>query len=118
MYQPALSQTSSKNLDASIIEEADVSNDESEFSYPESTSMSKSRDSPRSVSSTVMQVMMTNTTSVEEQVSIMAKTLEELMKSITEREAKRDAQISFMMNQIANMPKSNRTRGDLEKEVH
>ena len=53
--------------------------------------MTKTRDSPRSISSIVMPVMMTNTTSLEKQVSIMAKTLEELMKSKTEKEATRDA---------------------------
>uniref|UniRef100_A0A2N9IVU3 Retrotransposon gag domain-containing protein n=1 Tax=Fagus sylvatica TaxID=28930 RepID=A0A2N9IVU3_FAGSY len=118
LSQPALSQTSSMNLDAPIIEEVDASSDESEFSSPESTHMSKLRDSPCSVSLIVMPVMMTNTTSMEEQVSIMAKTLEELMKSITEREAKRDAQMSFVMSKIENVPKSNHTEGDLKKEVH
>jgi hypothetical protein len=41
--------------------------------------------------------MMTNMTYLEEQVSIIAKTLEELIKSMKEREAARDAQIAFMM---------------------
>jgi hypothetical protein len=118
LSQPALSQTSSTNLDAPIIEEADTSSDESEFSSPESTPMSKLRNSPHSVSSTAMLVMMTNTTSVEEQVSIMAKTLEELMKSIMEREARRDAQLSFMMRKIENVLETNRTEGDPKKEVH
>jgi hypothetical protein len=118
LSQPTLSQTSSTNLYASIIEEAYTSIDEFEFSSPESTPMSKLRDSPHSISSTVMLVMMTNTTCMEEQVSIMAKTLEELMKSITEREARRDAQISFVMSKIENMPESNRTDGIQKKEVH
>ena len=76
LSQPVLSQTSSTNPDAPIIEEVDASSDESEFSFPESTPMSRLRDSPHSISSTVMPIMMTNTTSMEEQVSIMAKTLE------------------------------------------
>ncbi|GMY33245.1 hypothetical protein FCV25MIE_28487 [Fagus crenata] len=112
--QPALSQTSSTNPNAPIIEEVDASSDEFEFSSLESTPMSKLRDSPRSVSSTIMLVMMTNTTSMEEQVSIMAKTLEELMKSITER----DAQMSFVMSKIESVPEPNSTRGDPEKEVY
>ena len=65
-----------------------------------------------------MLVMMTNTTSMEEQVSIMAKTLEELMKSITEREVRRDAQMSFVIRKIESMPEPNRTEGDPAKEVH
>ena len=116
--QPALSQTSSTNPNAPIIEEVDASSDEFEFSSLESTPMSKLRDSPRFVSSTIMLVMMTNTTSMEEQVSIMAKTLEELMKSITEREARRDAQMSFVMSKIESVPEPNCTRGDPEKEVY
>uniref|UniRef100_A0A2N9E9D5 Retrotransposon gag domain-containing protein n=1 Tax=Fagus sylvatica TaxID=28930 RepID=A0A2N9E9D5_FAGSY len=103
LSQPALYQTSSSSQKASIIEEVDVSSDESEFSSLEITPRSKPRDSPRSVSSIVVSVMMINMTSLEEQVSIMAKTLEELMKSMTEREAARDAQIAFMMNKIENI---------------
>ncbi|GMY23899.1 hypothetical protein FCV25MIE_19140 [Fagus crenata] len=82
LSQPALSQTSSSSQKAPIIEEVDVSSDESEFSSQEITPRSKPRDFPRSVSSTVVSVMMTNMTSLEEQVSIMAKTLDEIMKSI------------------------------------
>ena len=77
--------------------------------------MSKLRDSPPSVSSTVMPIMMTNTTSMEEQVLIMAKTLEELMKSITERETIRDAQMSFMMSKIENVPETKSHRGGSRK---
>ena len=95
LSQLALYQTSSSSQKASIIEEVDVSSDESEFSSLEITPRSKPRDSPRSVSSIVVSVMMINMTSLEEQVSIMAKTLEALMKSMTEREAARDAQIAF-----------------------
>ncbi len=118
LSQPALSQTSSTNPDAPIILEVNASRDESEFSFPKSTPMSRLRDSPRSVSSTVVPVMMTNTTSMEEQVSIMAKTLEELMKSITEREVRRDAQMSFVMSKIESMLEPNRIEGDPAKEVH
>ena len=49
-----------------------------------------------------MLVMMTNTTSLEEQVSTIAQTLEELMKSMKEREALRDTQITFLMNKMGN----------------
>ncbi|GMY34052.1 hypothetical protein FCV25MIE_29294 [Fagus crenata] len=91
LSQPTLSQTSNSNQKVPIIEEVDVSSDKFEFSSPESTLMTKTRDSPRSISSIVMPVTMTNTTSLEKQVSIMAKTLEELMKSKTEKEATRDA---------------------------
>ena len=49
-----------------------------------------------------MPVIMTNTTSLEEQVSTIAQTLEELMKSMKEREALRDAQITFLMDKMGN----------------
>ena len=45
-----------------------------------------------------MPVMMTNTTSLEEQVLTIAQTLEELMKSMKERDALRDTQITLLMD--------------------
>ena len=47
-------------------------------------------------------VMITNTTSLEEQVWTIAQTLEELMKSMKEREALRDAQITLLMHKMGN----------------
>ena len=49
-----------------------------------------------------MPVMMTNTTSLEEHVSTIAQNLEELMKSMKEREALRDTQITFLMDKMGN----------------
>ena len=88
--------------EAPIVEEKDESLDGSEFSFLENIPTSKFRESPHSVSSSAMPVMMTNTTSLEEQVSTIAQTLEELMKSMREREALRDTQITFLMNKMGN----------------
>ena len=70
--------------EALTIEEENESLDGSEFSFSENIPTSKLRDSPYSVSSSAMLVMMTNTTSLEEQVSTIAQTLEELMMSMKE----------------------------------
>ena len=51
---------------------------------------------------------MTNTTSLEEQVSTIAQTLEELMKSMKEREALRDTQITLRMDKMGNTSGLNR----------
>ncbi|KAL4651247.1 hypothetical protein ACB092_01G145500 [Castanea dentata] len=51
---------------------------------------------------------MTNTTSLEEQVSTIAQTLEELMKFMKEREALRDAQITLLMDKMGNTSGLNR----------
>ena len=76
--------------EAPIVEEEDESLDGSEFSFSENIPTSKFRESPHSISSFAMPVMTTNTTSLEEQVSTIAQTLEELIKSMREREALRD----------------------------
>ena len=47
---------------------------------------SKFRDPSHTISSSTMLVMMTNTTSLEKQVLMIAQTLEQLMKPMTERE--------------------------------
>ena len=86
-----MSQTSESIQEVSIVEEENKSPDGSKFSFSENIHTSKLRDSPCSVSSFAMLVMMTNTTSLEEQVSTIAQTLEELMKFMKEREALRDA---------------------------
>ena len=46
----------------------------------------------------------------------MAKTLDELMKSITKREAKRDAQMSFVMSKIKSVPNQIAQRGIQKKK--
>ena len=46
--------------------------------------------------------MMTNTKSLEEQVLTIAQTLEELMKSMKEREALKDTQITFLLYKMGN----------------
>ena len=51
--------------------------------------------------------MMTNTTSLEEQVLTIAQTLEELMKSMKEKEAMRDAQITLLMDKMGNTSRLN-----------
>ena len=89
LSQPALSLEPTQ--EALIVDEEDESLDGSEVSLSDDIPASKLRDSPRSVSSFSITVMMTNTTSLEEQVSTIAQTLEELMKSMKEREAMRDA---------------------------
>ena len=83
LSQPALSLEPTQ--EALIVEEENESLDGSEFSFSENIPTSKLRDSPHSISSSAMLVMMTNTTSLEEQVSTIAQTLEELMKSMRER---------------------------------
>ena len=55
-----------------------------------------------------MPVMMTNTTSLEEPISTIAQNLEELMKSMKEREALRDTQITFLMDKMGNTSGTNR----------
>ena len=55
-----------------------------------------------------MPVMITNTTSLEEQVSTTSQTLEELMKSMKKREALRDTQITFLMDKMGNTSRLNR----------
>jgi len=85
-----------------IVEEENESLDGSEFYFLENIPTSKLRDSPHSISSFAMPVMMTNATSLEEQVLTIAQTLEELMKSMKEREALRDTQITFFMDKMGN----------------
>ena len=72
LSQPALSQTSEPIQEVPIAEEENKSLDGSEFSFSENIPTSKLRDSPHSVSSFAMLVMMTNTTSLEEQDSTIA----------------------------------------------
>ena len=103
-----MSQTSESIQEVPIAEEENKSLDGSEFSFSENIHTSKLRDSPRSVSSFAMPVMMTNITSLEEQVSTIAQTLEELMKSMKEREALRDAQITLLMDKMGNTSGLNR----------
>ena len=93
--------------EAPIVEEEDESLDGSKFSSSENIPTSKLRESPHSVSSSTMLVMMTNTTSLEEQVSTIAQNLEELMKSMKEREALRDTQITFLMDKMGNTSGTN-----------
>ena len=100
LSQPALSLEPTQ--EALIVDEEDESLDGSEVSLSDDIPASKLRDSPRSVSSFVMPVMMTNTTSLEEQLSTIAQTLEELMKFMKEREAMRDAQITLLMDKMGN----------------
>ena len=69
LSQPALSQTSEPIQEVSIVKEENKSPDDFEFSFSENIPTSKLRDSPRSISSFSMLVMMTNTTFLEEQVS-------------------------------------------------
>ena len=72
LSQSALSQTSESIQEVPIAEEENKSLDGSEFSFSENIHTSKLRDSPRFVSSFAMPIMMTNTTSLEEQVSTIA----------------------------------------------
>ena len=72
LSQPALSQTSESVQEVPIAKEENKSLDGSEFSFSDDIPTSKLRDSPCSVSSFAMPVMMTNTTSLEEQVSTIA----------------------------------------------
>ena len=62
--------------------------------------------------------MITNMTSLEEEVSIMARNVKELMKSWTKREATRNAQIDFMLNKIKNVSWSNHTYGNPKQLDH
>ena len=103
-----MSQTSESIQEVPIAEEENKSLDGSEFSFSENIHTSKLRDSPRFVSSFAMPVMMTNITSLEEQVSTIAQTLEELMKSMKEREALRDAHITLLMDKMGNTSGLNR----------
>ena len=103
-----MSQTSEPIEEVPIAKEENKSLDSFEFSFSENISTSKLRDSPHSVSSFAMIVMMSNITSLEEQVSTIAQTLEELMKSMKEREALRDAQITLLMDKMGNTSGLNR----------
>lgn len=107
MSWSALSQTSEPIQKALVIEEENESLDGFDFYSLENISTSKLRDSPHFVSSSAMSIIMTNMISFEEQVSTIAQTLEELMKSIKEREALRDTQIAFMINKMGNAFGSN-----------
>ena len=100
LSQPALSPEPTQ--EALIVEEENESLDGSEFSFSENILTSKLRDSPHSVSSSAILVMMINTTSLEEQVSTIAQTSEELIRSMKEREALRDTQITFLMDKMGN----------------
>ena len=117
LSQPALSQILESIQEVPIAEEENKSLDGSEFSFSDDIPASKLRDSPRSVSSFAMPVMMTNTTSLEEQVSTIAQTLEELMKSMKEREAMRDAQITLLMDMMGNTSGLNREDESRSKSV-
>ena len=105
LSQPALSLEPTQ--EALVVEEENESLDGSEFSFSENIPTSKLRDSPYSVSSSAMLVMMTNTTSLEEQVLTIAQTLEELIRSMKEREALRDTQITFLMDKMGNTSGTN-----------
>ena len=107
LSQPSLSQTSESIQEVPIVEEENKSLDGFEFSFSDDIPVSKLKDSPRSISSFAMPVMMTNTTSSEEQVSTIAQTLEELMKSMKEREAMRDTQITLLMGKMGNTSRLN-----------
>ena len=72
LSHPALSQTSESIQGVPRVEEENKSPDGFEFSFSENIATSKLRDCPCSVSSFTMLVMMTNTTSLEEQVSTIA----------------------------------------------
>ena len=72
LSQLALSQTLESIQEVPIAEQENKSLDGSEFSFSENIHTTNLRDSPRSVSSFAMPVMMTNTTSLEEQVSTIA----------------------------------------------
>ena len=72
LSQPAFSQTSKSIQEVPIVEEENKSPDGSKFSFSKNIPTSKLRNSPCSVSSFAMLVMMTNTTSLEEQVSTIA----------------------------------------------
>ena len=80
LSHPTLSQTSESIQGVPRVEEENKTPDGFEFSFSENIPTSKLRDSTRSISSFTMPVMMTNTTSLEEQVSTIAHTLEELNK--------------------------------------
>ena len=108
LSQPALSQTSEPIQEVPIIEEENKSPDGSKFSFSENIPTSKLRNSPCSISSFAMPVMMTNATSLEDQVSTIAQTFEELMKFMKEREALRDAQITLIMDKMGNTSGRNR----------
>ena len=73
-------------------EQEDYSSDNSVPSSPRQSSASKT-------SSGVMTVMMTGSTSLEEQVALLAKSMEMLAASVKEK----DEQIAFMMNKIATL---------------
>ena len=51
--------------------------------------------------------MMTNTTSLEEQVSTIAQTLEGLLKSMKDMEVLRDTQITLLMDKMGNTSRLN-----------
>ena len=93
--------------EALIIKEKNESPDGSEFSFSENIPTSKLRESLHSVGSSTMLVMMTNITSLEEQVLTIAQTLEELMKSMKEKEALRDTEITFLMDKMGNTSGTN-----------
>ena len=84
--QPTLSQTSEPIKEAPMVEEENESTNGSDFSCSENILTSKFRDPSHAISSSTMLVMMTNTTSLEKQVLMIAQTLEQLMKPMTERE--------------------------------
>ena len=73
-------------------EQEDYSSDNSVPSSPQKRAASKT-------SSGVMTVMMTGSTSLEEQVALLAKSMEMLAASVKEK----DEQIAFMMNKIATL---------------
>ena len=65
LSQPALSQTSKQIQEVPVTKEENKSPNGSEFSFSENIPTSKLKDSPRSVSSFAMPVMMTYATSLE-----------------------------------------------------
>ena len=115
LSQPALSPEPTH--EAPIVEEEDESLDGFEFYFSKNIPTSKLRESPHSVSSSTMLVMMTNTTSLEEQVSTIAHTLEELIRSMKEREALRDTQITFLMDKMGNTSGTNREDESFQTKI-
>ena len=99
LSQSALSQTLEPIQEAPIVEEESESPNGFKCSFSKNISSSKLRDSPHSVISSAILVMMTNMTSLEEQVTTIAQTLE--------REALIDTQITFIMDKMGNASGSN-----------
>ena len=110
LSSPSMSQESIASVDFYQEEENDDVNSTSSLGTPQSK-LNVVAVSSDSCSSTVMPVMMTKTTTLEEQVANLMKMVEGLSKTLQDR----DAEVVYLRTKVDNMGESSQAIGDTTK---